>query len=180
VRIVGGKYKGRNIEAPRGLLSRPPLALIRESVFNILGDWVSGKSVLDLFAGSGSLGIEALSRGAGRLESVDSARRCVEMVRRNLSKLGVSEASRVSRRNAVDFVRSWQGLPFDLVFVDPPFLSGKVQEVLACLASVDVLSADGVVVSRHHRRDRADVPGVFEVFKQRKFGESIVSFIRKA
>jgi 16S rRNA (guanine966-N2)-methyltransferase len=180
MRIVGGKYKGMNIEAPRGLLSRPPLALIRESVFNVLGGWVVGKSVLDLYAGSGSLGIEALSRGAGRLCSVDSARRCVDMVKRNLAGLGASEVSTVSRGKALDFIRSWQGPGFDLVFVDPPFLSGDVQDVLACLASESVLSNDAIVVSRHHRREDVAVPGAFELFKQRKFGESMVLFLRRA
>jgi 16S rRNA (guanine966-N2)-methyltransferase len=168
-----------NIEAPRGLLSRPPLALIRESIFNVLGDWVVGKAVLDLFAGSGSLGIEALSRGAERLDAVDTARRCVDMVRRNLAGLGAIESVTVSRRKAVDFVRSWQGPCFDLIFIDPPFLSGEVQEVLACLASVHILSDDGVVVARHHRREEVAVPGALEVLKQRKFGESIVLFLRK-
>jgi 16S rRNA (guanine966-N2)-methyltransferase len=180
VKIVGGKYKGRNIDAPRGLLSRPPLALIRESVFNMLGDWVVGRSVLDLFAGSGSLGIEALSRGAGRLESVDTAARCVRMVRRNLAGLELAEAATVSRRSAADFVRSWNGERFDLIFIDPPFLSGGVQEVLGCLGSADILADDGFVVARHHRREAVEVPGAFELIKQRKFGESVVIFLRKA
>jgi 16S rRNA (guanine966-N2)-methyltransferase len=179
MKIVGGKYRGMNIRAPRGLLSRPPLALIRESVFNVLGDWVVGKSVLDLFAGSGSLGIEALSRGAARVSFVDSARRSVEMVRANVALLGASDAAAVYRKQAVDFVGSWQGSPFDLVFVDPPFLSGKAQESLDSLASGRIISDGGIVVSRHHRREDVAVPGAFEVFKQRKFGESMVLFLRR-
>jgi len=178
MRIIGGKYKGRKIEAPRGLLSRPPLALIRESVFNILGDWVIGKSVLDLFAGSGSLGIEALSRGAAQLRYVDSARRCVEMARRNFEKLGVSDVAVITRQHAVDFVRTWPGPRFDLVFVDPPFLSGKVQEILDCLPGAGILSDDGVLVCRYHRREDINIPGKFKMYKKRKFGESIVVFLR--
>ena len=180
MRIIGGKYKGRSIEAPRGLLSRPPLALIRESVFNVLGEWVAGKSVLDLFAGSGSLGIEALSRGAARLHYVDNARRCVGMARRNFERLGVSDASVISRQNAVDFIRTWTGPAFDLVFVDPPFLSGKVDEVLACLPASNVLSDGGFLICRYHRREEVQVPGGFEIYKKRKFGESIVLFLRRA
>jgi 16S rRNA (guanine966-N2)-methyltransferase len=179
VRITGGRFKGRNIEAPRGLLSRPPLALIRESVFNVLGGWVSGKSVLDLFAGSGSMGIEAMSRGAARVHAVDNARRSVGMVRRNLEKLGLAGSSVVTRQDAVDFVGSWQGGCFDLVFVDPPFLSGKVGEVLRVLPSANILSQDGVLICRHHRREEVSVPLGFEVFKKRKFGESVVIFLRQ-
>jgi 16S rRNA (guanine966-N2)-methyltransferase len=180
MRIIGGKYKGRNIEAPRGLLSRPPLALIRESVFNILGEWVAGKSVLDLFAGSGSMGIEALSRGAAHLHYVDNAGRCVGMAGRNLEKLGISGVAAVTRQNAVDFIRAWQGSCFDLVFVDPPFLSGKVEEVLACLPGANILAEGGVLICRYHRREDVPVPGGLEVFKKRKFGESIVVFLKRA
>ncbi len=180
MRIIGGKYKGMNIEAPRGLLSRPPLALIRESVFNILGEWVAGKSVLDLFAGSGSMGIEAVSRGAARLHCVDDARRCVGMAGRNLERLGISDVSVVTRQDAAGFIRAWQGPGFDLVFVDPPFLSGKVEEVLACLPAANVLAGDGVVVCRYHWREEVPVPGGLETFKKRKFGESVVAFLRRA
>jgi 16S rRNA (guanine966-N2)-methyltransferase len=179
MRIIGGKFKGRNIEAPRGLLSRPPLAIIRESVFNVLGEWVVGKSVLDLFAGSGSLGIEALSRGAAGIRYVDNARRCVDMARRNFDKLGVSDIAAVTRQNAVDFVRNWPGPCFDLVFVDPPFLSGKVDDVLACLPASGILSDGGILVCRYHRREDVAVPGAFEIYKTRKFGESIVMFLRR-
>ena len=80
----------------------------------------------------------------------------------------------------MDFVRSWNGAPFDLIFIDPPFLSGGVQEVLASLGSADILSDDGFVVARHHRREEVEVPGVFELVKQRKFGESVVIFLKKA
>ncbi len=180
MRIIGGKYKGMNIEAPRGLLSRPPLALIRESVFNILGEWVAGKSMLDLFAGSGSVGIEALSRGAAHLHYVDNAGRCVGMARRNLEKLGISGVAVVTRQNAVDFIRSWQGPCFDLIFVDPPFLSGRVEEVLACLPAANILSEGGVLICRYHRREDVPVPGGLEMFKKRKFGENIVVFLKRA
>jgi 16S rRNA (guanine(966)-N(2))-methyltransferase RsmD len=179
MRIIGGKFKGSNIEAPRGLLSRPPLALIRESVFNVLGDWIVGKSVLDLFGGSGSMGIEALSRGAARLHYVDNARRCVGMATRNLEKIGISDRSVITRQDAIGFIRAWPGPRFDLVFVDPPFLSGKVGEILACLPDVNILADSGVLICRYHRREEVPVPGVFELFKKRKFGESIVIFLRQ-
>ena len=140
---------------------------------------MAGRSVLDLFAGSGSLGIEALSREAAGLRYVDKAKRCVDMARRNFDKLGVSGIASVTRQDAVDFVRTWPGPSFDLVFVDPPFLSGKVGEVLACLPAANILSEDGILVCRYHRREDVPVPGGFEVYKKRKFGESIVVFLRR-
>jgi 16S rRNA (guanine966-N2)-methyltransferase len=178
MKIIVGKFKGSTIEAPRGVLSRPPLAIIRESVFNILGDSVVDVRVLDLFAGSGSLAIEALSRGAGRAHFVDTARRCTDMIHRNLRKLGISDMCSISRQDAVEFVKGWRGEPFALVFADPPFLSGKVGEVLAALPASQVLCDGATVVVRAHWRETVAVPDCLKVVKSRKFGESVVQFMR--
>jgi 16S rRNA (guanine(966)-N(2))-methyltransferase RsmD len=178
MRIIVGKLKGLTIEAPRGVLSRPPLAIIRESVFNILADSVEGTRVLDLFAGSGSLGIEALSRGAGRAHFVDSSKRSVEMIGRNVEKLGISDACSITRLGSLDFVRSWHGQPFDLVFVDPPFLSGLIDDILGHLPASGVLSPGAVVVCRTHWREDPLIPEALSEVKRRKFGESVVRFLR--
>lgn len=178
MRIIIGKLKGSTIEAPRGVLSRPPLAIIRESVFNILADSVEGTRVLDLFAGSGSLGIEALSRGAGRVQFVDSSGRSVDMIDRNVKKLGVSEDCRVTRLDSLDFIRTWHGEPFDIVFIDPPFLSGLTDDVLAALSASRVLSPNAIVVCRTHWRENPAIPEAFSEVKRRKFGESVVRFLR--
>jgi 16S rRNA (guanine(966)-N(2))-methyltransferase RsmD len=177
MKIIVGRFKGMTIEAPRGLLSRPPLAVIRESIFNIIGPSLEGKSVLDLFAGSGSLGIEALSRGAGRAHFVDSSPRCVKMIARNAAKLGVTDVCTVTRDDAAGFTRKYNGPPFDIVFVDPPFLSGKVTETLSALKSSHVISDHTIVVARVHWRERFPVPETYSLIKKRKFGESMVFFL---
>jgi 16S rRNA (guanine966-N2)-methyltransferase len=177
MRIIVGRFKGMTIEAPRGLLSRPPLAVIRESVFNIIGPSIGGKSVLDLFAGSGSLGIEALSRGAARVHFVDSAKRSVQMITRNVTKLGVADTSTVTRDDVLAFIRKYNREPFDLVFVDPPFLSGKVAETLAALHTSGLISAQTMVVTRIHWREQFPLPETYTLVKKRKFGESVVFFL---
>jgi 16S rRNA (guanine966-N2)-methyltransferase len=178
MRIISGRFKGMAIEAPRGLLSRPPLAIIRESVFNVLGLSGDGTRVLDLFAGSGSFGIEAISRGAGSVHFVDSARRCVQMIDRNLHKVGAFDRCRITRREAVDFIRQWQGDSFDLVFVDPPFLSGQTEEVLRFLPESPVTVDGTLVVARVHRREQmAPIAGLVNL-KTRRFGESVVHFLK--
>jgi 16S rRNA (guanine966-N2)-methyltransferase len=180
MRIIGGKLKGRVVEAPRGLLSRPPLSVIRESVFNTLGESIQGKSVLDLFAGSGSLGIEALSRGAGRVQFVDSARRCSDMIERNTRNLGISELCRVSRQDAVEFVRGWSGERFDLVFMDPPFLSGKVEETVGAMDGSGLVSAGALMIARIHWREQVSLPADLRIVRKRKFGDSLVLFLSRA
>ncbi|MFH1312803.1 MAG: 16S rRNA (guanine(966)-N(2))-methyltransferase RsmD [Candidatus Eisenbacteria bacterium] len=177
MRIIVGKFKGMTIEAPRGLLSRPPLAVIRESVFNIIGPSIDGRGVLDLFAGSGSLGIEALSRGAARVHFVDSSRRSVEIIARNVRKLGVMETCTVTRDDVLGFIRKYDGPPFDLVFVDPPFLSGKVAETLAALHTSEAISEHTMVVARVHWREQFPFPETYSLVKKRKFGESVVFFL---
>ena len=178
MRIIGGRLKGGVVEAPRGVLSRPPLSIIRESIFNILGGSVEGKNVLDLFAGSGSLGIEAVSRGASQVEFVDAARRCVEMIERNVRSLGIEGASKITRQDAVDFVRGWQGGPFDLVFVDPPFLSGKVGEVLKAMEGSSLVGERTLVIARVHWREQVAVPAGLHVARKRKFGDSLLLVVR--
>lgn len=179
MKIIGGKLKGRAIEAPRGLLSRPPLAIIRESVFNILGQEMGEKTVLDLFAGSGSLGFEALSRGALRVHFVDAASRSVKMMERNAKALDVAEACVVARGDAAGFVQAWNSDAFDVIFVDPPFLSGKVAPVLAAMQTSPAVSGRTTVVVRVHRRETLEVPVPFRVVKVRRFGESLVFFMTK-
>jgi 16S rRNA (guanine966-N2)-methyltransferase len=180
MRIIGGRLRGRAVEAPRGVLSRPPLSVIRESIFNILGQSTAGGRVLDLFAGSGSLGIEAISRGAGAVHFVDSARRCAEMIERNACSLGISDSCKVVRQDALEFVRTWRGEPFDIIFMDPPFLSGKVDEALAAFDGSGLVSDRTVLVVRVHWREHPAVPPVFQIARQRKFGDSVVLFLKNS
>ena len=178
MKIIVGKFKGMTIEAPRGLLSRPPLAVIRESVLNIIGPSIESKQVLDMFAGSGSLGIEAISRGAAGAHFVDSSGRCVKMISRNLAKLDIAGICTVTRQDAILFMRRWPGPPFDIVFVDPPFLSGKAAEVLSSLRQSQVGSGSTLVVVRLHWREQFPIPETYSLIRKRKFGESVVLFLR--
>jgi 16S rRNA (guanine(966)-N(2))-methyltransferase RsmD len=118
VRVVAGAFKGRRLHAPSGRRTRPTGDKVREALFSILGD-VSGLRVLDLFAGSGALGIEALSRGAAAVVFVDSDARAAAAIRRNLDAVGAS--ADVRRRDALRFLAGGAGGRYDLVFADPPY-----------------------------------------------------------
>jgi 16S rRNA (guanine966-N2)-methyltransferase len=131
VRVVAGDFRGRRLAAPRGVRTRPTADRVREALFSMLGD-VSGARVLDLYAGSGALGIEALSRGAHSAVFVERDPRAVAVIERNLASLGLEQ--RVVRQDAVRFLRSAEGM-FDLVFCDPPYdaasrLAGPLAEHL--------------------------------------------------
>jgi 16S rRNA (guanine966-N2)-methyltransferase len=121
VRVVAGRYKGRRLHAPPGRDTRPTADRVREALFQLLGP-LDGLRVLDLFAGSGALAIEALSRGAAHAVLVDTDPKALAAARRNLEAIGA--VADVHRRDALAFLRDYAGEPFDLVLLDPPYSSG--------------------------------------------------------
>jgi 16S rRNA (guanine966-N2)-methyltransferase len=179
VRIVGGNLGGRVLRAPTGAATRPTSEKVREAVFDILGPRVSvdGAHVLDLFAGSGALGLEALSRGAAHATFVDSARAAVTVIRNNLRALGVADRATVVAGDAVaSAARHAPAAPWRLVFVDPPYRSDLAIRAVAALPP-DHLAADAVVVIEHDRHNAPpDQVGSLLRTDQRRYGDTLISF----
>jgi 16S rRNA (guanine966-N2)-methyltransferase len=121
VRIVAGRWRGRRIDAPAGADVRPTLDRVREAWMSILQADIPGALVVDLFAGSGALGIEALSRGAARVDFVESSSRSLAVLRANLDRLGAGEQATVHRKDALRFATSLSTLSYDIAFADPPY-----------------------------------------------------------
>ena len=150
MRVVAGAHGGRRLRAPGGRGTRPTADRVREAVFSMLGQ-VTALHVLDLFAGSGALGIEALSRGARQAVFVDSARRAVEAVEANLAQLGIE--AEVHRRDALAYIDSvGEELRFDLVFLDPPYDSALRLAPELSRRLPAILSADALIVSESDKR----------------------------
>ncbi len=168
MRVVAGELRGRRLQAPRGPATRPTADKVREALFSILGD-VAGLRVLDLFAGSGALGIEALSRGAAGAVFVDSAAGAVAAIRRNLSDLDVE--GEVHRRDALRYLSSAAGeRAFDLVLIDPPYdsaagLAGPLADLLP-----PVLTPNALIVTESHKRQPLELP--FEAVRERTYGDT--------
>jgi 16S rRNA (guanine966-N2)-methyltransferase len=172
MRVVAGEFKGRRLHAPRGRRTRPTGDKVREALFSILGD-VSGLRVLDLFAGSGALGIEALSRGAREAVFVDRDQRAIDAIHRNLDAIGVTAA--VVHDDALTFAGQRQG-GYDLIFVDPPYdsavrLTGPLSERLPAL-----LTDDARIVTESDKRTPLvlDLPLVLE----RTYGDTRIAIHR--
>jgi 16S rRNA (guanine966-N2)-methyltransferase len=174
VRVVAGELRGRRLVAPPGDATRPTADRVREALFSILGD-VSGARVLDLYAGSGALGIEALSRGAAAATFVDSSQAAVAAVRRNLDELGLK--ADVRRRDALDFLAAAPvGAPYDLVFADPPYDSAlHVAPRLAELLPQS-LTADAVIVTESNKRAPLELP--FPLLRERSYGDTRIAVHR--
>jgi 16S rRNA (guanine966-N2)-methyltransferase len=171
MRVTGGRFGGRRLVAPRGARTRPTSDRVREALFAVLGP-LDGARVLDLFAGSGALGIEALSRGAGAATFVDSAPAAVAAVRRNLRALGID--ADVRRADARAFLRNARvrSQPYDLVLLDPPYrLAGGLGRELAELVPA-VLTATGRAVTESDRRAplELDLP----LIDDRRYGDTII------
>jgi 16S rRNA (guanine966-N2)-methyltransferase len=172
VRVVAGRFKGRTLHAPAGRGTRPTSDKVREAIFSVLGD-IEDLDVLDLFAGSGALGIEALSRGAGSAVFVDSDQKAVTAIRRNLAEVGVEAP--VQKRDAMDYLAAGDGR-FELVFVDPPYSSPpRMAESLSRLLPA-VLSKDAVIVTESDKRAplQLELPLEFE----RDYGDTRIRMHR--
>jgi 16S rRNA (guanine966-N2)-methyltransferase len=175
MRVVAGELGGRRLRAPEGRATRPTADRVREAIFSILGD-VSELLVLDLFAGSGALGIEALSRGAEDAVFVDNDARAIVAVRRNLADLGL--AAQVSRGDALAFLAAMppDAPPFDLVFVDPPYSSANRLADQLAKRLPPVLAEDAVIVTESYKREPLELP--FTLVRERTYGDTRIAVHR--
>ena len=182
MRVTAGAERGRKLRAPRGANTRPTGAKVREAIFNILGP-LSPDAVLDLYAGTGALGIEALSRGASHATFVERDGRALAVLHRNLRQFDLAGRARVMDSSvtvALQRLSSEKSRRFSWVFVDPPYAAGEVEPVLALLSGGRVLDNGAVVVVEHDRRHLPpERVGALELVDQRFYGDTGLSFYRR-
>lgn len=183
MRVIGGQEGGRKLTAPRGRETRPATARVRASIFSRLTsrNAIAGAQVLDLFAGSGSFGFEALSRGASGVVFVDRARAAAAAIQFNLSQLRLEGRARII---TADFRRAMAelaeaGESFGLVFVDAPFSADSTAEVLALIATLGLLAPDGLVVTRQFHRTPAPMGAALECVNVAKIGDHRIALYRR-
>lgn len=175
LRVIGGTLRGRPIAVPPR--TRPTLALVRRGVFDHLGKRVVGARVLDLFAGTGAMGIEALSRGASRVWFVERAPSALKILRKNLGSLDLLDHARVIPMDALDLLNGPPPDPFDLVFVDPPYGYRSWERLFRLLAPW--MAPEGLVVSEFSARDNVPFPEGWETIWERVYGETQVRIHRR-
>lgn len=180
MRIVGGNLGGRVLRAPRGAQTRPTSEKVREAVFAIIGP-IEGAHVLDLFAGSGALGIEALSRGAAHATFVDSARPAVLAIRDNLRELGLASRAIVVPADALaTAARQEPPAPWRVVFIDPPYRSDLATRA-ALAVPCERLADDAVIVIEHDRhRALPETLGSLLRTDHRRYGDTLISFYARS
>lgn len=182
MRIVAGSYKGHSIRAPKGADTRPTSDRVREAVFSSLGSLgveLDGVAVLDLFCGSGAMGLEALSRGASGATLVDTARSAAATAASNVDQLGLRGAARVLTRDAFKLVRGpVRGAPFALLFLDPPYRidPARVRQLLEDAAASDLLSEGAVIVYELSAREEPTWPDGFALIGSKTYGGTRVAY----
>jgi 16S rRNA (guanine966-N2)-methyltransferase len=184
VRVVGGRFRGRTLAGPKSDAIRPTSDRLRETIFNVLahgyGDPVEGARVIDLFAGTGAMGIEALSRGAAFCVFVDEGAQARGLIRENVEALGLGGATRLFRRDATRMGAAGQNPPASLVFCDPPYGRDLAPRALKSCADGGWLSPGALVVVEEAQGAGVALPDGFEELERRDYGETKVLFARYA
>ncbi len=167
LRVIAGKYKGRKLFAPVGEHTKPTKDMVKEALYSSLGS-LYGKRMLDLFCGSGSIGIEALSRGAEGVSFVDNSIEAINSVRKNLSTL--NEIQNVYNMNAFEYLKTNDGL-FDLVFIDPPYHFERIDELFSQLKTSGKLAKNAIIVYEAGSDENiTDYAHGFKLVKEKKYG----------
>ncbi|MDO8602789.1 MAG: 16S rRNA (guanine(966)-N(2))-methyltransferase RsmD [Candidatus Omnitrophota bacterium] len=190
MRIIAGEYKGRIIEMPKGI--RPTSDKVRESLFEILKNRVEGAVFLDLYSGSGAMGIEALSRGAKKVVFIDSSRNCISVLKKNLGMLGTPESSYdIYSKDCIDGIKTLQtgrgrlqsfpaGDLFGIVFFDPPYHTDLARNTLIGLSNCDILTPNALVIAEVFKKEGLpEESGIFKKIRSSKYGDTLLEFFRK-
>ena len=182
MRIISGNLRGRKLMDLSGNDIRPTPDRVREAVFNILGQRVRDARVLDLFAGTGALGIEALSRGARHAVFVDGAATSCGIIQKNIDQCHMGQQSTLIHQDimGLPFPHALTEAPFDLIFMDPPYGRGHVETTLAKAGFIDLLASDGIIIAEQSFKEPlAKVSNGLDIYRQKKYSKTFISFLRK-
>lgn len=182
MRIITGIAKGRKIKAPEGLSTRPTADRVKESLFNIISKRIFEARVLDLFAGTGNLGLEAISRGAKMCTFVDSSKSSFKILKENIETLNFQNKCEAYNSDAFSALKQFgkRDIKFDLVFLDPPYSKGLVEKAVEEIYNQNLLSDGGIIVSEYDQND--NIPeriGNIRIYRTEKYGRTKISFWRE-
>lgn len=182
MRVIAGKAKGKRLKAPSGMDTRPLTDMIKEALFNVIGDKIVEANFLDLFAGSGSAGIEALSRGAARVIFIDSSREASRFIKDNLRNCGFYEFYEVYRNDVFKAIKilDKRGILFNIIYLDPPFKNEKIfDRVIRALDEAELLDDRGILIVRTPRRkEMPEKLSRIEEYRKNNYGESTLHYYR--
>ena len=179
MRVITGKARGVQLKTPDGMKTRPTTDRVKEALFSIIQFEIPGSKVLDLFGGTGQLGIEALSRGASSAVFVDAAEPACKLIRENLKRTKLEQQGSVVRGDYLDFLKRSRD-KFDIIFLDPPYAEVFLENALNCITEIDILQTNGIIVTE--RPLDKELPWEYEGFQRSrdyKYGNTLLAVYRK-
>ena len=179
MRVITGKARGVQLKTPEGMLTRPTADRVKEALFSIINFDLPGAVVLDLFGGTGQLGIEALSRGANSAVFVDQREDACKIIRENLRRTKLETQAKVVRSDYLDYLRRSRE-QFDIILLDPPYAEVFLENALKCIAEIDILKTGGIIVAE--RPVEKELPFEFEGYtrsRDYKYGKTLLTIYRK-
>jgi 16S rRNA (guanine(966)-N(2))-methyltransferase RsmD len=179
MRVITGKARGVQLKTPDGMLTRPTADRVKEALFSVIQFDVPTARVLDLFGGTGQLGIEALSRGAKSAVFVDQREEACRLIRENLKRTRLENEAKVVRSDYLDYLRRCRE-QFDIIFLDPPYAEVFLENALKCIAEIDILQSGGIIIAE--RPIEKELPWEFEGFtrsRDYKYGKTLITVYRK-
>ncbi len=180
MRIISGKYKGHPLVSFDADHIRPTTDRVKETLFNMIQGYVEEARVLDLFSGTGNLGLEALSRGAQEVVFVEKSRKSIQILEKNLQKLKITEGFQIVNKDVISFLGNYEGEPFDVIFADPPFTEQMAHEVMESADLSKVFKSETLMMIESARREKIlDDYSSLTRYNHREFGDKILSFFKK-
>lgn len=179
MRVISGELRGRKLEKLEGMSIRPTSDRVKESLFNMFGARTFDSSFLDLFAGTGGIGIEAYSRGAGEVVFIDVDAKSIQVLKGNLQKLNILDKVEVYNTDYINAINKLaaDNRKFDIIFMDPPYLKGYEKNALLEVSDKDLLSDEGIIVVEHDITDEMpEKSGKLSMLRQKKYGNTMLAF----
>ena len=179
MRVIAGSARRLLLKAPDGMDTRPTADRVKESLFNMLNPDLYGCAFLDLFSGSGAIGIEALSRGAQRAVLVDASMECAGIIKQNLEVTNLGENAEIINEDVYAAIERLgrRGDKFDIIFMDPPYAAGYYVPVMEAIKKADILAAEGYIVAESAKGVDFTAAEGFKIFKERKCGPAVMNFL---
>lgn len=179
MRVIAGTFRGRAIHTEKGQWLRPTTDKVRKHIFDSLGPLVQETKVLDLFAGTGSLGIEALSRGADMATFIDRSRRATSLIRKNLSSIQITTCVKVICTEVLSYLRKYNDCPFDLIFADPPYEFKHYDELFLLLGTSTIMTKAGIFLLECSTRNELKLlDNALEIVRDRKIGDTRIVWFK--
>lgn len=177
MRVISGSARGLKLLSLEGMDTRPTLDRVKEALFSMLTGYIGQATVLDLFAGSGALGIEALSRGSNEAVFVDMLPSAMDIVKKNVALARFTDRASFYRQNALDYLRHCDKV-FDIIFLDPPYKGELYEECLEAIYKNSIIDKDGIIVLEWDSAlSRPPVPPQFEILKERRYGRVMITLL---